>query len=173
MLTFAGRLANGDTYQAEDLVQDTFIKAQLALEKGTEPENPSTWLHAILINRHRDTLRSAAVRPSVPIDFQESEATVVGRPNSAFGWRSNTGSVEADVITSLEVTNVIDSTRAALDDSDETEAKINSVLLLAMGYSQTEIADMQAVAVGTIKSRISRTRSLMRELVENPVTEES
>ena len=46
-----------DVYEAEDVVQATFLKARQAIERGAVPRNPRAWLATIAINTARRGLR--------------------------------------------------------------------------------------------------------------------
>ena len=59
----------GDSYIAEDIVQETFLAAISALSNGKEPNNVWSWLYSIMSNKYCDWLRSKYNKPQ--ISFEE------------------------------------------------------------------------------------------------------
>jgi len=53
---------------AEDLVQETFMEALLAIEKGKVIDNPKNWLITVLNRKYYDKLRQKYRKPTVSID---------------------------------------------------------------------------------------------------------
>src|ERR1700712_5175193 len=78
LLTLAGELRPelhrycarimGSVIDGEDVVQDTFARALVALEELSEAPQLRPWLFRIAHNRALDLLRSRAVRPASPIE---------------------------------------------------------------------------------------------------------
>jgi RNA polymerase sigma-70 factor (ECF subfamily) len=135
MRAFARTLC-GDRTQAEDLAQDTLLRAwnsRASFQAGT---NLKAWTFMILRNQfYSDKRRSWR---STPLDPETAERTLVATTNP---------------IATLE----LDEVRRALAmlPDDQREALI---MIGAGGLSYEEVSDICGVAVGTIKSRVSRAR---------------
>jgi len=141
LLGFARRLGlpNGS---AEDLVQSTLLQAWRKFNQFGPETNMRAWLYRILIHLHYEQARRARRRP-VTISFMET-----GRQAPGTGRDSR-------IEESLEV-------REALD---RLPAEQRTVILLAVteGFTCREIAEILAVPIGTVMSRMSRGRQALRE----------
>jgi RNA polymerase sigma-70 factor (ECF subfamily) len=140
---------NGDA--ARDLVQDTYLKALRAQASFTPGTNLKAWLYTILHNTWRNRRRDRS-RARVVFDSDTVDAAVdAGRP----------GVVEPTTPESVLLSTVLDvELRAALDRLPE--AFREAVWLRDVeDFSYQEIADMLAVPIGTVMSRISRGRKLL------------
>jgi RNA polymerase sigma-70 factor (ECF subfamily) len=137
---------------AEDLVQDTVVKAlrfQSRFERGT---NLRAWLYTILHNTWRNRVRDTA-REAVDVDSDRIEqlASTVDGPTE----------FETPERTLLRATMDVD-LREALDELPE--AFRQAVWLRDVEeFSYAEIAKMLDVPIGTVMSRISRGRRLLFE----------
>ncbi len=58
----------GDSYIAEDIVQETFLAALSALSKGKKPDHIWNWLYSILSNKYCDWLRRKYNKPQISFD---------------------------------------------------------------------------------------------------------
>jgi RNA polymerase sigma-70 factor (ECF subfamily) len=133
----------GDLAQADDLVQDTLVKAwehQAKFEPGT---NLRAWLFTILRNTYFTRFRKHRREVSDPDGLHA--AAVVCEPTQ-------------------EIHIQIQEVRAALPllPPEQREALLHVVVL---GHSYEEAADIVGCAVGTIKSRVSRARARMCQLL--------
>ena len=141
---------------AEDAVQESFVSAYRAFE-NFRGENPSAWLMRIVANTCRDILRARRSRPSVPLD------PVPGNPDdpdstlSAVDLPSDTESPE-DYAERRELSRVI---QAGLETLPE-EQRMAIVLVDVQGFSYEEASSVMGCSLGTVKSRISRGRSGLR-----------
>lgn len=156
---FALRLTS-DPNDAEDLVQDTIVKAFRffsSYEKGT---NAKAWLFRILKNSYINNYRKQSKQPH-QVDYNDIAA-----------YYETIRSEQSDT-TDLE--NIL--YRDLLDD-DITNAlsilpdEFRTVVLLCdiEGFTYEEIANMVDVPIGTIRSRLHRGRNLLRvQLIEYAV----
>jgi RNA polymerase sigma-70 factor (ECF subfamily) len=137
---------------AEDLVQDTFVKA-LRFSGRFEPgTNLKAWLYTILLNTWRNRRRDAA-REAVDIDSPRVEEAASGSDGPA--------ARETPEQILLRAT-VRDDLQAALDTLPETFRE--AVWLRDVEeFSYAEIAGMVGIPIGTVMSRISRGRRLLYE----------
>lgn len=143
-----------DTALAEDATQDTFIKAWTAVNtfRGglVRP-----WLLRIATNRCYDVLRAQTRRPADSLDQKLIET----EPQ----WTSQSEVAEhpeqhAD---RLELSRFIERALSELPDDQRLTILLSDV----HGHTYEEIAQISDVAVGTVKSRISRARARLRELM--------
>ena len=135
---------------AEDLVQDTFVKVLRFSGQFTPGTNLKAWLYTILHNTWRNRRRGAA-RDTVEIDSQRvDEAAAAG---------SDAGDTPERIL--LRATLDAD-LQAALDALPE--AFREAVWLRDVEeFSYAEIAEMLGIPIGTVMSRISRGRRLLFE----------
>ena len=73
LLNFARRLLRASGHDADDVVQDAFIRAHAALRASDRPMALSAWLHTIVRNRALDALR-APQRATARLDEQRHRA---------------------------------------------------------------------------------------------------
>ena len=133
---------------AEDLVQDTFVKALRFSSTFTPGTNLKAWLYTILHNTWRNRRRDAS-RDPVEIDSPRVDEAAA------------TGAAAGDTPERILLRATLDADlQAALDALPE--AFREAVWLRDVEeFSYAEIAEMLAVPIGTVMSRISRGRRLL------------
>jgi RNA polymerase sigma-70 factor (ECF subfamily) len=135
---------------AEDLVQDTFVKVLRFSGRFTPGTNLKAWLYTILHNTWRNRRRGAA-RDTVEIDSPRVDEAAAGGFNG--------GDTPERIL--LRATLDAD-LQAALDGLPE--AFREAVWLRDVEeFSYAEIAGMLGIPIGTVMSRISRGRRLLFE----------
>ena len=142
--------------QAEDLVQDTLLRAYRAFDTFEQGTNARAWLFRILRNVHINNYRSARVRPE-DVDF----AALEGIAESAI----DTIALPAEQIRTPEdavMENVIAS--EVSEAMDALPAEFRSVVEMALieELSYREIADTLGIPVGTVMSRLHRGRRILQ-----------
>lgn len=137
----------GRPQDAEDLVQETFLRAWRSLHTYRAGTNPKAWLFRILHNAHIDRYRaSTRTVPTVDeIEGQDPAFVVHETPESLIAG----GMVEAEV-------------RDALMKLPEV-FRACVVLADLEGFSYQEIADTLKIPRGTVMSRLFRGRRAMRK----------
>jgi RNA polymerase sigma-70 factor, ECF subfamily len=137
---------------AEDLVQDTLVKAFRFGDRFEPGTNLRAWLYTILHNTWRNQRRDAA-RGNVDVDSDRVE-TAAAAPG---------GPTAADTPERILMRSTLDADlQAALDGLPE--AFREAVWLRDVEeFSYAEIAKMMNVPMGTVMSRISRGRRLLFE----------
>ena len=138
---------------AEDLVQETYLKAFRAADRFQAGTNLRAWLFTILHNTARNRARDRA-RDTVTVD---SEA--VERADEGAGAWSRPGMVETPETVLLRDTLTPDLQAAieALPGPFRQAVWLRDV----EEFSYAEIAEMLSIPVGTVMSRISRGRRLL------------
>lgn len=152
LYNFALRLAQ-DHNDAEDLVQDTFVKAYrffASYEKGT---NAKAWLFRILKNSYINNYRKQSKQP-YKVDYDEVSTYF----ESVRDERTDTSDLEEIMYREL----MDDEISVALQRLPED---FRTVVMLCDidGFTYEEIANMLDVPIGTIRSRLHRGRNLLRD----------
>lgn len=130
--------------RADDLVQETLVKAwdkQSSFEAGT---NLKAWLFTILRNEFYSQMRKRGR------EVQDSDGVMTAR---------------LAVHPSQEGSLNLDDFRAALDQLPEDQREA-IILIGASGFSYEEAAQICDCAVGTVKSRVSRARARLAEILQ-------
>jgi RNA polymerase sigma-70 factor (ECF subfamily) len=151
---------------AEDLVQETYLKAYRAFDSFTEGTNLKAWLYRILTNTYINSYRAARRRPEVS-DVEDVEDLYLYRrlaPAAGAETGRSAEDVALDRFTDEEVKAAIES----LPDN----FRIAVLLADVEGFSYKEIAEITDVPIGTVMSRIHRgRRALQKALHEYAVTQ--
>ena len=143
----------GDSDAAADVAQDAFISAYKHLPSLRGEFRP--WLMRIVANGCRDVLRSQKRRPSVSLDLERDD------DDTPAMQLADTGDGPEAALMKSELQKTIASALAEIPD-DQREVVILSDI---QGLSYQEIADMTGINIGTVKSRLNRARSRLRELL--------
>jgi len=138
-----GRSLCADANLAEDLVQDTILKAWDNRARFQWGSNMKAWLLTILRNRYYSELRHRRFEVEDPDGKHAAGLTV--QPDH-------------------EVASEVDALSRALDELRD-EQRQALLLVFAGGLSYTQAASVCNCAVGTIKSRIARGRDHLSELL--------
>ncbi|HET8864438.1 MAG TPA: sigma-70 family RNA polymerase sigma factor [Gracilimonas sp.] len=156
LYNFALRLTT-DPNDAEDLVQDTIVKAYRFFSSYERGTNAKAWMFRILKNSFINNYRKTSKKPS-QVDYEE----VSSYYESIRAERTETSDLENLMFREMmddDLSNAL--TRLPED--------FRTVVLLCdvEGYTYEEIANMLDVPIGTIRSRLHRGRNLLKtELLE-------
>jgi RNA polymerase sigma-70 factor, ECF subfamily len=143
----------GDASLAEDATQDTFIKAYGALDQY-HGGSLKSWLARIATNRCYDMLRAQRRRPASSLDAEPLET----QPT----WSVEPGTEHPEQFASRsQLSGFLERALQELSPDQRTAV----ILFDIHGYSYDEIADTTGASLGTVKSRISRGRLRLRELL--------
>ncbi len=138
----------GNAHDAEDLVQETFLRAHRALDRFESGTNARAWLFTILQRVRTDAYRSRRRRPET-VELTGEGPTVAPAQNAlASGYE--------DLERALAGLPEVFRTAIVLRDLQE--------------LSYAEIAQALEVPVGTVMSRIHRGRALLREALTRGTT---
>jgi RNA polymerase sigma-70 factor (ECF subfamily) len=152
LFRLARRLTGDD--EAEDLVQETFARAMDKKAQFVPGTNLRAWLFRIMRNLYIDGWRRAKaspVRERLDDEDPAEEGIVGGEPLR--------GDEELERMRSV----VADDIEAALR---ELSVDARTIVLLDLeGFTQEELAEVLGCHVGTVKSRLSRARAKLRELL--------
>lgn len=140
---------------AQDLVQETYLKAYAAFESFTEGTNLKAWLYRILTNSYINTYRKKQREPYLGV-VEELEDWQLGGAESTTAMAARSAEAEAiDRAPDSVVTT-------ALNDLPE-DFRIAVYLADVEGFSYQEIADIAEVPIGTVMSRLHRGRARLRK----------
>lgn len=156
VLRTAQILCGGDVMEAEDLTQETMLKAFRALDRFQPGTDLKAWLLAILRNVRIDRLRSVANAPA--LSLESLGADPIGRAESN---ELDRRAVEQNP----ELVLARFSDRQMIEALGRLPEEIRWTLLLVdiEGMGQREAAELLEVPVGTIKSRAHRGRMMLRD----------
>ncbi len=147
------RYLTGNRADAEDLVQETYARAYRALQRFAPGTDLKAWLFRILRNAFLDVRRRSA---RSPIDEQASAEGDADAPAAGEdAWLR--GDADLERMRGL-VGAEIEAALASLQEDSRT-----IVLLDLEGFTEAEVAAVMGCPTGTVKSRLSRARSVLRE----------
>ena len=145
-----------DPVLVDDLSQEVFIKAFLALPNFRFESSFYTWIYRIAVNKSRDEMRSRKVKKWL------SFASMTETTDKEFHEKTSVHPVNNEaqelVAKGLELLPEKFRVPILLKDID--------------GFSYEEMADVMQCELGTVKSRLSRGRAMLR-IVLKPLLEEA
>ena len=147
-------LTSGDV-EAEDLVQDTFVRAYRAVGQFRGDSTFRTWLHRIAVN----VVRSHAVRQkSRRLDSARGRDSDRADDDAAIERVASREDLESAVVRR----RVIDQALARLPPDQRLLITLRDV----QGLEYREIAVITGLPIGTVESRIFRGRRRLRPMLE-------
>lgn len=144
----------GDAEAAADATQDAFLKAYRGLD-GFRGESFKAWLLRIVTNTCYDQLRARQRRPSSGLEdiVEDVEHT----------WRlAEAGESPDEYAERVELNRVLQWALAQLPPDQRTVVVLSDI----EGLSYEEIAAVMNIRLGTVKSRLSRARARLRDLLQ-------
>lgn len=161
MYAAAIRLTRNPT-DAEDLLQETYLRAYRGFAGFEEGTNLRAWLYRILTNTYINMYRKQQREPQT-ISEDEAEEWYL---YSKLSERGAEPSAEVTVLESLPDEDV----RAALDSLPE-QFRIAVLLADVEGFSYKEIASILDVPIGTVMSRLHRGRRALEKALMDVMQE--
>jgi RNA polymerase sigma-70 factor (ECF subfamily) len=142
---------------AEDLVQETYLKAYRAFGSFQEGTNLKAWLYKILTNTFINAYRARKRRPEQS-ELDEVEDLYLYRRLGGLEAAAAGRSAEEEVMDLFADEDV----KKALESLPE-QFRIAVLLADVEGFSYKEIADILDVPIGTVMSRLHRGRKALQK----------
>jgi RNA polymerase sigma-70 factor (ECF subfamily) len=138
----------GDRTDAEDLVQETYAKALKGFKSFEEGTNLRAWMYRILRNTFLTSRSGLMVQNTSSLDDDADSAEVV-----------------ADNVTPESLLLQLESTQTVMDALAGLPVAYREMILLCEveELSYKEIAQVLVVPIGTVMSRLSRARKMLRQ----------
>lgn len=154
--TFAFHLTYNDA-EAEDLVQETYLKAHKFIDRYVSGTNAKAWLFKILKNAYINEYRKKSKAPK-KIDFED-----------VVSWQDSDDPKKqgfADLRQELFKDRMGDEVTMALN---MLPIDFRTVILLCdiEGFTYEEISKIIDVPIGTVRSRLFRARNILKELLKS------
>jgi RNA polymerase sigma-70 factor (ECF subfamily) len=143
----------GQRADAEDLVQDVVVKLYPRLQEIQKIEQLGPWLARVLYRHFVDRVRS---KQRSPLHLVDENGSVLDEHKDEI----------PDPAENVEAALLQDRLQEALNQLNEDQRAL-MILHDVEGYTLNEIHTMHDVSIGTLKSRLNRARSRLRELLKN------
>ncbi len=141
-----------DRADAEDLVQETYLRAWAAWSAGRRPRRVEPWLATICLNAGRDRARRAATRLEIPTAMAATDDV----PDTVDVAEEAIGQVHR---------GLIERALWALP----AEQRVAIALMDLGGFTAAEVAKMTGSPRGTVLARVHRGRKALARLVTEEV----
>ena len=140
---------------AQDLVQDTYLKAFASFHQFEEGTNLKAWLYRVLTTTFINNYRKAQRQPQLTNDTEVEDWQLY---KAASHTPDQGKSAEVSALENLPDSDI---KRALLEIPEEF--RMADYLADVEGFAYKEIADIVGVPAGTVMSRLHRGRKLLRE----------
>ncbi|MCL1820366.1 MAG: sigma-70 family RNA polymerase sigma factor [Oscillospiraceae bacterium] len=144
----------GNHDDALDISQEAFLRAYRGLKFFQGDSSFSTWLYRLTVNASIDYLRKAKRRRAIPF-------SALGEPDQVIGIPDTKDSPEQTAELS-ELKNALNEALQML----KYEHRTVFILRCVHELSYTEIAEILNIEEGTVKSRLSRARDRLKEILK-------
>jgi RNA polymerase sigma-70 factor (ECF subfamily) len=151
---------------AEDLVQEAYLRAFRGYGNFEEGTNLKAWLFRILTNTFINAYRAKQRRPQ-QADLEDVEDLYLYRRLAAVDQATRSRSAEADALERISA----DEVKAAIDDLPE-QFRLPVYLADVEGFAYKEIAEMLDIPIGTVMSRLHRGRKGLEKRLHDFVVEQ-
>jgi RNA polymerase sigma-70 factor, ECF subfamily len=146
---------------AEDLVQETYLKAYRAFGRFEQGTNLKAWLYRILTNTFINSYRSKKRRPE-QVELDEVEDLYLYRRLGGLEAVTAGRSAEEEVLDHFTDADV----KAAVEALPE-QFRMAVLLADVEGFSYKEIAEILDVPIGTVMSRLHRGRKSLQKVLHD------
>ena len=150
---------------AEDLVQETYLRAYRGFGGFQQGTNLKAWLYRILTNTFINTYRAKKRRPD-QVDLDDVEDFYIFRRLGGLEAAEAERTAETEALAALPD----DEVKQALESIPE-QFRMAVILADIEGFSYKEIAEILDVPIGTVMSRIHRGRRQLQKLLWDYATE--
>lgn len=152
--TFIAALVK-DSFLAEDLCQETFIRVQDNLAKVRDPAKLKAWIFSIAHNVCRDHFRRVKSRPEVATDGLDSRS-----PATPHGLVIDL--LPQQELERRQMSQCVQDKIELLPEGQRTVLALYDI----MGFTHQEVADVLGIEVGAAKVRLHRARRSLQKILE-------
>lgn len=155
LYTFAYHLTYNEE-DANDLVQETYLKAYRFIENYKEGTNAKAWLFKILKNAFINQYRKKSKQPT-KVDYEE----IVNYHDEEDTSYSSYMDLREEMFQAMmgdEVTNAINSL--------PVDFRVVILLCDIEGFTYEEISKIIDIPIGTVRSRLHRARNMLKEKLQ-------
>jgi RNA polymerase sigma-70 factor (ECF subfamily) len=143
-----------DHHDAEDIAQETFLRAWRQRDRLRDAGSERTWLFRIAVNLFRDRLRRGRHRLARAVPVEDEMPGPVNRPDEA-------------VMAREDVRRAV----AALDELPDRQREV-LYLHACEGLTHQEIRDVLGISIESVKANLSLARKRMRERLRDLLDDE-
>ncbi len=148
---------------AEDVVQETFLKAYRAYDSFTEGTNLKAWLYRILTNTYINKYRKAQRRPNEVELGELQDLYLYKRLGESSGATESAESTALDMFVDEDIVDAIESL--------PENFRLPVLYADVEGFSYKEIAEILDIPIGTVMSRLHRGRKALQRKLWNLAVE--
>ncbi len=141
---------------ARDISQEVFLKAYRSLENFDGKSKFSTWLYRIAVNTCIDEIRKQ--KGKLTYSLEEELESAEGSYQKQF---ADAGQTPEDSLLHQEMQKEVVDALNTLSEEHKTVVVLRDI----QGFSYEEIAKMTNTTLGTVKSRIARARSQLKNTI--------
>lgn len=145
----------GSRADTEDLVQELFIRLYQRFDQWSDMEDATGWIMRVLYNAHVDLYRKKAKTHGINEQSRETDEGVLDQ------LTSDSSSPEDAVENSQQQRRIL----AALSQLDADQRALVTLHLLE-GYTLNEAATILETPIGTLKSRLHRSKAQLKKLLK-------
>lgn len=144
--------------EADDLLQETFLRAHRQLGTLENPDAVAGWLYRIATNVFHDRLRQRTRRPEL-----SSRGIRPEEPDWEEGWTDPEAPQIDEIFERAEMNACIREFIDGLPDDHRAALLLHDI----EGFTNPEIAEVQGCTVHTVKIRLHRARKKLRDALES------
>lgn len=153
LYTFAYHLTYNED-DANDLVQETYLKAFRFIEKYNEGTNAKAWLFKILKNAFINQYRRKSKQPT-QVDYEDITSYQDVEEDSSLPGYADLREEMFQSMIGDEVTNAINAL--------PVDFRVVILLCDIEGFTYEEISKILDIPIGTVRSRLHRARNMLKE----------